>query len=142
MPGCGYLEEAVDIGLGSGVAQPGAEQGAQLEGIAEVGLGVKGRFDLDQGRVGIIAPQEVSPTEMGAGVVRIKVQGAGEVGLGAGSISRKAGVPTRYQRNRIVRVGGLDRLGEGLLSFVTARAAKMLGVRRPRAIARSKSRVA
>ena len=91
------MEEAVDIGLGSGVAQPGAEQGAELEGIAEVGLGVEGRFDLDQGRVGIIAPQEVSPTEMGAGVARIKVQGAGEVGLGAGSISRKAGVPARYQ---------------------------------------------
>ena len=93
MPGCGYLEEAVDIGLGSGVAQPGAEQGAQLEGIAEVGLGVEGHFDLDQGRVGIIAPQEVSPTEMGAGVAHIKVQGAGEVGLGACSISRQAGVP-------------------------------------------------
>jgi hypothetical protein len=48
------LEEAVDIGLGSGVAQPGAEQGAQLEGMAEVGLGVESRFDLDQGRVGVI----------------------------------------------------------------------------------------
>ena len=80
----------------------------------------------------IIAPQEVSPTEMGAGVARIEVQGAGEVGLGAGSISRKAGVPARYQRQWIVRVGGLDRLGEGLLSFVTAaETGKCVGPRRP-----------
>jgi hypothetical protein len=118
-PGCGYLEEAVDIGLGSGVAHPGAEQGAQLESIAEVRLGVEGHFDLGQGRVEIIAPQEVSPTEMGASVARVEVQGAGEVSLGASSISGKAGVPARYQRHRIVRVG-LDRLGEGLLSFITA----------------------
>jgi hypothetical protein len=117
--GCGYLEQAVDIGLGGGVAQPGAEQGAELEGIAEVGLGVEGHFDFGQGRVEIIAPQEVSPTEMGAGVARVEGQGAGEVSLGADSISGKAGVPAHYQGRRIVR-GGLDRLGESVPSFVTA----------------------
>ena len=89
--GRGCLEEAVHVGLGGRIAQPGAEQGAGLDGVQEVGVDGEGRFDLGQGRAGVVTPQEEGPAEMGAGVLRVEAQGAGEVRLGAGRVACRGG---------------------------------------------------
>src|SRR5688572_1553807 len=46
---CRDEEEAIDVGFGGGIAQPGAEQGAELKRVAEVGGLGERRLDLGQG---------------------------------------------------------------------------------------------
>ena len=81
--GAGDALEAVDVGLGGGIAKTGSDQGAKLESVGEVRLGVQGDVEVLQGHPRVGLAEQVGQAEMRPGMGRVVGQDAPEVVEGA-----------------------------------------------------------
>ena len=104
VPECGrQLEQPVDVVEGRGIAQPGADQGAELDRVGEVGVGGDRRVQVAQRTPGVVGPDQQGHAVTGRRVARILRQDVLEVGAGTAGIRAEPGHGARDPARRRCR---------------------------------------
>ena len=112
----GRLDQKVDVVQSCWVGQAGPLEGAQLEGVDQVGVGVERSAQMLDRLVVVDGPNDSRHAVMGHGVPRIILEHRGELLLCPLGIGSDTGHPARHSNDRVVWMF-LEQIGEDPVSF-------------------------
>ena len=125
---CGDPRSRSDIRLGAWVAEPGSDQGPELEGVCEFGIGVQGLFQLRECGAEVLGPCQWALPRWARAFRGSRSKARLEVGGGADLVVAEPGEAPGDEQVRIVGAGA-DRLAERLLRILaTTQPRQGLGV--------------